>query len=125
MFVRCSHPNVSTFSDIVSTTGAIFSPNVSRVRTMFVRRRRDVCESLQVRFPGAIVPRALAPPEPSRAPGGQVGQPQVEHRCLANAPFATEEDALAVPGGGTRKPPLQGLDFGLAPDDGPCSCRRE
>ena len=48
MFVRCSHPNVSTFSDIVSTTGAIFSPNVSRVRTMFVRRRRDVCESLQL-----------------------------------------------------------------------------
>src|SRR5262245_25172086 len=48
MFVRCSHLNVSTFSGSVSATGALFSPNVSGVGTMFVRRRCDVLESLQV-----------------------------------------------------------------------------
>ena len=48
MFVRCSHANVSTFSAMVSATGAIFSPNPSRDRAMFVRRRRYVLESLQV-----------------------------------------------------------------------------
>lgn len=48
MFVRCSHPNVSTFSGIVSATKAIFSPNVSGVGAMFVRRRHDVFESLQL-----------------------------------------------------------------------------
>jgi hypothetical protein len=47
MFVRCSHPNVSTFSVIVSATGAIFSPNVSWAGAMFVRRRCYVFESLQ------------------------------------------------------------------------------
>jgi hypothetical protein len=48
MFVRCSHPNVSTFSGIVSATGAIFSPNVSWAGAMFVCRRRYVFESLHL-----------------------------------------------------------------------------
>jgi hypothetical protein len=48
MFVRCSHPNVSTFSGIVSRTDAIFSANVRCAGAMFVRRRCDVLESLHV-----------------------------------------------------------------------------
>src|SRR5262245_20408087 len=67
---------------------------------------------------------ALTPPEPYRIPNIQTRQPQVNHRCLANPPFTTEEDELAVPCGCLREPPLQGLDFGLAPRDGPCSSRR-
>jgi hypothetical protein len=48
MFVRRSHPNVSTFSANVSATGATFSANVSWTRAMFARRRRYVLESLQI-----------------------------------------------------------------------------
>src|SRR5262245_54654836 len=51
MFVRCSHPNVSTFSGSVSAMGAIFSATVRRAGAMFVRKRCDVCESLQIPLP--------------------------------------------------------------------------
>ena len=51
MFVRCSHPNVSSFSASVSATGALFSANVSWADAMFVRRRCDVLESLQLGAP--------------------------------------------------------------------------
>src|SRR5215510_315965 len=51
MFVRCSHPNVSTFSASMRRTVALFSANVSGKKAMFVRRRRDVLESLHVPLP--------------------------------------------------------------------------
>src|SRR5262249_25584756 len=52
MFVRCAHPNVSTFSGSVSATDAIFSATVSGTGAMFVRRRRDVFESLHLLHSG-------------------------------------------------------------------------
>src|SRR5262249_29467817 len=62
MFVRCSHLNVSTFSGRVSATGTLFSPNVSGVGAMFVRRRCDVLESLHL---GSIT---ASSPRPARSP---------------------------------------------------------
>src|SRR5262245_25931849 len=69
MFVRCSRPTVSTFSRIVRALATIFSPNLSRAGAMFVRRCRDVCESLHLGafrgFRGADIPAdPVAPGSP-------------------------------------------------------------
>ena len=65
MLLRCSHPNVSTFSGRVSRTAAIFSANLSRDRAMFVSKRRYVLESLHIAVKRP--PRVHLPPERHRS----------------------------------------------------------
>ena len=75
-------------------------------------------EDRQVRFPLARVRGALPPPDPPRTPGRTAGQKPIDHRRLANADVATDEDELARALGGVLEPVLQPRAGLLAPHDG-------
>jgi hypothetical protein len=51
MFLSCSHFNVSPFARNVSTLAAIFAPNVSWEKAMFLRRCDYVFAPLQIPRP--------------------------------------------------------------------------
>ena len=77
-----------------------------------------------VRFSRPIVLDALAPCQPHPTPGTQAGLPQLDHGRLAHPGLTTDKDDLAGTVGGPLEPPLQGLDFVLAPYDGARSVSR-
>ena len=72
----------------------------------------------QIRLPLPIVLDALPPCRPPLMPGGQACQEHLDHRRLPHSRFPTDEDELTGAVGRALKPPLQGLDFALAPHQG-------
>jgi hypothetical protein len=78
--------------------------------------RQDL-QQRQVGFGLAMLLHAHATRAPHLAPGGQAGQQQVDHGGLPHPHFATHKDELAAAAGRALAPPLQNVDFALAPHD--------